>query len=129
MLYKIRCNPMHPLYGALPEPYVLVCVTCSVVIADRYTYAPPRCRTSRLLFFSQCPSGTISVAPYSMFCDWRVSGAGPMPFYLPRCSLHFCLLLCSLSFLSFYGLVLWGWCLRTDWVLIALSRSCVANLF
>ena len=22
MLYKIRCNTMHPLYGALPEPYV-----------------------------------------------------------------------------------------------------------
>ena len=22
MLHKIRCNPMHPLYGALPEPYV-----------------------------------------------------------------------------------------------------------
>ena len=22
MLHKIRCNPMHPLYGALPVPYV-----------------------------------------------------------------------------------------------------------
>ena len=28
MLYKIRCNPMHPLYGALPVPYVPVRVTC-----------------------------------------------------------------------------------------------------
>ena len=45
MLYKIRCNPMHPLYGALPEPYVPVRVTCGAVIAHRYTYAPPRCRT------------------------------------------------------------------------------------
>ena len=27
MLYKIRCNPMHPLYGALPVPYVPVRVT------------------------------------------------------------------------------------------------------
>ena len=27
MLYKIRCNPMHPLYGALPGPYVLVRIT------------------------------------------------------------------------------------------------------
>ena len=27
MLYKIRCNPMHPLCGALPEPYVPVCYT------------------------------------------------------------------------------------------------------
>ena len=45
MLYKIRCNPMHPLYGALPVPYVPVRVTCGTVIAHRYTYAPPRCRT------------------------------------------------------------------------------------
>ena len=22
MLYKIKCNPMYPLYGALPVPYV-----------------------------------------------------------------------------------------------------------
>ena len=27
MLYKIRCNPMHPLFGALPVPYVPVRVT------------------------------------------------------------------------------------------------------
>ena len=46
-LHKIRCNPMHPLYGALPEPYVLVWVTRGAVIAHRYTYAPPRCRTSQ----------------------------------------------------------------------------------
>ena len=44
MLCKIRCNPMHPLYGALP---VLLQVTRGAVIAHRYTYAPPRCRTSK----------------------------------------------------------------------------------
>ena len=38
---------MHPLYGALPVPYVPVWVTCGAVIAHRYTYAPPRCRTSQ----------------------------------------------------------------------------------
>ena len=27
MLYKNRCNPMHPLYGALPVPYVPVRAT------------------------------------------------------------------------------------------------------
>ena len=27
MLHKIRCNPMHPLYGALQEPYVSLRVT------------------------------------------------------------------------------------------------------
>ena len=47
MLYKIRCNPMHPLCGALPSPYVPVRVTRGALIAHRYTYAPPRCRTSQ----------------------------------------------------------------------------------
>ena len=46
MLYKIRCNPMHPLSGALPVPHEPVCVTLDAVIALRYIYAPPRCRTS-----------------------------------------------------------------------------------
>ena len=49
MLYMIRCNPMHPLYGALPLPYVPVRVTCGAVIAHRYTHAPPCCRTSQYL--------------------------------------------------------------------------------
>ena len=47
MLYKIRCNPKHPLYGALPVLYVPVRVTRGAVIAHRYTYAPPRSRTSQ----------------------------------------------------------------------------------
>ena len=47
MLYKIRCNPMHPLDGALPGPYVPVRVTRGALVAHRYTYAPPRCRTSQ----------------------------------------------------------------------------------
>ena len=47
MLYKIRFNQVHPLYGALPEPYLLVRVTCGDVIAHRYTDAPLRCRTSQ----------------------------------------------------------------------------------
>ena len=45
MLHKLRCNSMHPLYGALPMPYVPVRVTRVAVIAHRYTYGPPRCRT------------------------------------------------------------------------------------
>ena len=47
MLYKIRCNPMHPLCGALPVPYVPFRVTRGSLIAHRYTYALPRCRTSQ----------------------------------------------------------------------------------
>ena len=38
---------MHPLYGALPVLHVLVRVTRGAVIAHRYTYAPPRFRTSQ----------------------------------------------------------------------------------
>ena len=47
MLYRIRCNPMHPHCGALPVPYVPVWVTRGTLIAHRYTYAPPSCRTSQ----------------------------------------------------------------------------------
>ena len=43
MMYKIGCNSMHPLYGALSVLYVPVRVTCGAVIVHRYTYAPPRC--------------------------------------------------------------------------------------
>ena len=47
MLYKIKCNPLYPLYGALPVPYMPVRVTPGAVIAHRFTYAPPRFRTSQ----------------------------------------------------------------------------------
>ena len=82
-----------------------------------------------LLFPCQYLCGTILVTSCSMVWDWRVSRAGPMTFYWPSCSLTFCLLLFSLSLISFYGLVFWGWGLRTDRVLIALSQPCIANLF
>ena len=45
MLYKIWCNPVHPLNGALPEPCGPARVTRSALVAHRYTYAPPRRRT------------------------------------------------------------------------------------
>ena len=38
---------MHPLNGAPPGPYVPVRVTRGALVAHRYTYAPPRCRTSQ----------------------------------------------------------------------------------
>ena len=62
MLYKIRCNPMRHLYGARPWPYVPVRVIHGALVAHRYTYEPPRCRTSqypRLLFACQYLCGTI----------------------------------------------------------------------
>ena len=47
MLYNIRCNPKHPLCGALPVPYVPVRVTRGAMVAHRYSFASPRCRTSQ----------------------------------------------------------------------------------
>ena len=132
MLYKIRCNPMHPFCGALPVPYVPVRVTRGTLIAHRYTYAPPRCRTSQYRR-TYIP---LSVSLWNdlvdpVFDDVGLAGfkAGPMPFCWPSCSLLFCLQLFSRSLLFFFRLVVWGWGLRTDRVSISLSRPCIANLF
>ena len=45
MLYKISCNPVHPVNGALPGPYVPARVARGALVPHRYTYAQPRCRT------------------------------------------------------------------------------------
>ena len=37
MLYKIRCNPVHPFNGALPGPNVPVRVTRGALVAHRHT--------------------------------------------------------------------------------------------
>ena len=47
MLYQIRCNPMHPLSGAIPGTYVPVRATRGPLVADRYTYSIPHYRTSQ----------------------------------------------------------------------------------
>ena len=47
MLFKIRSNPMHPLSGALPLPYVPADVTHGALVAHRHLFVPPRCRTSQ----------------------------------------------------------------------------------
>ena len=47
MIFKIRCNPMHPLSGALPLPYVPARVTRGALVAHRHSFAPPRCKTSQ----------------------------------------------------------------------------------
>ena len=47
MLFKIRCNPMHPLSGALPLPYVPARVTRGALVAHRHSFAPSRCNTSQ----------------------------------------------------------------------------------
>ena len=38
---------MHALIDALPGPYAPVWITRGAMVAHRYTYVPPRCRTSQ----------------------------------------------------------------------------------
>ena len=83
MPYKVRCNLMHPLNGAVPGAYVPVWITCGALVAHRYNYARSRW-TPGILYPSQCPSGTILLTPYSIVWDGRVSGAGPMLSYWPK---------------------------------------------
>ena len=67
---------MYPLYGALPVPYVLVRVIRGAVIAHRFTYAPPRCRTSqhRQTFI------LLSVSLWNVLSDPVFDGVGPAGF-------------------------------------------------
>ena len=103
----IRCTLFIP-YGALPEPYVPVRVTRGAVIAHWYTYKLPRCRTSeycRAYIHLSVSLWNDLGAPIFLGVGWRVSRAGPMPFYWPSASFPFCLLLFSLlSFLTRYCL-------------------------
>ena len=104
MLYKIRCNPVHPLNGALPGLYVPVRVKRDALVAHRYTYAPPRCRTlqySRTFIPSRSPCGTTMLSAYSMVWDWQVSRAGPMLLYWPKLLYPYYSLLLFFPFSSF----------------------------
>ena len=42
MLFKIKSNPMHPLSGSLPLPYVPASVTRGALVAHRHSFASPR---------------------------------------------------------------------------------------
>ena len=87
MLYKIRCNLVHVLIGALPGLHVPVQVTRGALVAHLYTYAPPRCRTSqhRRTFISLSVFLWNDLAtPYSNVWDWRVSRAGLVLSYWPK---------------------------------------------
>ena len=109
MLYKIRCNPMHPFCGALPLPflcYVPVLVTRGVVVAHRLTYAPPRCRTSqyRLTFIP------VSVSLWNDLSDPVFDGVGlggfksrANPFLLAYLLAH----ILSPAVLPFSSFILW----------------------
>ena len=104
---------MHPLYGTLPEPYEPVHVTHGTVIAHRWTYSSPRCRTSqyrRTFILLSVSLWNDLWWPRIRWCGTgRASIVGPMPFYWHSGSFPFCFILFSLSLLSFNRLALWGW--------------------
>ena len=69
MLYKIRCNLMHALYGAIPVLCLPVQVTCGALVAHWNAGVSPHCRTSQycyILFLSLCFCETILLIFYSM---------------------------------------------------------------
>ena len=96
MLFKIKSNPMHPLSGALPLPYVPARVTRGALVAHRHSMLPPRCRTSQYrdaLCPSLCLFGTFLVTLCLMVWVWRVARAEPMLSCWHDLLFLFCLLL------------------------------------
>ena len=65
MLYKIRCNPMDPLYSALPVPYMPVRVTRGALVAHRYIYLCASSIAVPLNFYS-----LLSVSVEQMLIGW-----------------------------------------------------------
>ena len=106
MLNKIRCNPMHPPYGALPVQYNMhECgLRLLLLIGHLYTNA-----------LQNLPVPQDFYSPlYSSVFDGV--GLGGFKISADLCSLHFCLLLFYISLLSFYWLVLCGSVFGLLWV-------------
>ena len=135
MLYKIRCNPMHRLNDALPGPYVPVLVTRGIPMRHRYTYAPPRCRTTqyRRTFVPLSVSlwNDLANPVFDFYGTGGFQEQGQCSFIGLSSSVPTIIVFysSSLSLLSFYRLMLCGWGLHTDRVYITLSQPFTADLF
>ena len=112
MLYKIRCHPMHQLNDALPGPYVPVRATRGALVAHRYSYAHPRCRTSQY----RRTYVHLSVSLYNDLADLLFDGVGLAGFKSMANSFFisfFVLFYCSLPFcLRFFFFLFIGWYFR-----------------
>ena len=133
MLYKIRRNPLHNLIWSLPGPYVPVRVALGALVAHRYIYSPPHCRTShyhRTFIPLQCLSGTIFLTPLRWCGTIGFQEQGQCFLIGLSCSIPTVVFYYfPLSLLSVYRLVLWSWGLRTDSMYITLSQPYTADLF
>ena len=111
---------MHPFNDTLPGLYVPVRVTRGALVAHRYTYAPPRFRTSK--------KRRTSILLWNDLADLLFNGMGfqeqgqcfliGISCSMPSLVLYYF----SLSLLPLYRLVLRGWGLQTDRVYITLSH-------
>ena len=103
ILYKIRCNSVHPLKLSLDRMCQrgLHAVLCLHIGTLMHSLAAEPCSTAELLFPFRCSSGTILLAPFSMVWDWRVSRAGPMLLYWSKLLYPYYSLLLSFPFSSF----------------------------
>ena len=61
MLLKIKSNPMHPLSGALPLPYVPAGVTHDALVAHRHPFVVGLLSNTESMCPSRCLFGTILV--------------------------------------------------------------------
>ena len=100
-----------PLKLDLTVPYVTLWIIRYAWVAHWYTCAPCRCRTSNTagFFSNDLDAPVFNVVELAGFKSR--ANAFALDY---NCSLTFCLLLFSLSLLSLYELVQWGWGLRTD---------------
>ena len=121
---------MHPLNGALTRPYVPVRVTRSAMVTHRYIHAAPRCRTSqyRRTFFPLWNDLADHIFDGVLLAGFK-SRANASFIGVSSCITTIVFYYFSLSLLSDYRLVLWGWGLRTNRVYITLSQHCTAKLF
>ena len=100
MLYKIRCNSMHPLYDPLPVLYVPVLVISGALVV-RLLDAEP-CSTAGLVITSQClveRSVRLKIDGVGL----QHLRAGPMIFLLLLLLAPFLYSTVLFSLLSFYG--------------------------
>ena len=111
MLFKIKSNPMNPLRGALHLPYVPARVARGALVADKHSFAPPRCRTSQYprTFLPVSVSLWNDLSDHVMVWDWRVSRAEPM--------------------LSWWHNLLYLWCLLLYLLLPSIGWLCGVGVF
>ena len=106
MRFKNMCSLLHLLIGPFPVPYVPGRVMDVALVAQRYSYVPPRCKTSQGLR-TFIP---LSVSAWNDLADPVFDGVGlGLVGFKSRANAFI-----PFSLLSLYRLVLWGWDHRTD---------------